>query len=333
MNNRLSLQDIAGLLATKTGRTRKDSEQFLREFITLLSEGVFAERIVKVRGLGTFKVFEVEDRESIHVNTGERFVIPGHFKFGFTPDKELKELVNKPFSFFDTTEIEEDVVFPEETIKEKEEEEAETVYEVYEDKEEKAEEQEVAVAEPPQEEEVHLPIQPPEKAKKKNRFWSLFIIILVVLAVALGFYYYSSVFGVSPVAKEPVPVEETPAIPETPAEDILAGKDSIATSVQEEVVPEEIEEEPEILAYETIEAGSRLTLISLEYYGSKIFWVYIYEYNKQQIADPNNIPIGTKLAIPAPRIYGIDVKDKASVERASILQTEIIEGSLAHSDK
>ena len=99
MNNRLTIQELAGLLADYTGKDANSSELFLREFIAVVSEGVYTDKLVKVKGLGTFKIILVEKRESIHVNTGERFVIPGHYKFSFLPDKELRELVNKPFSF------------------------------------------------------------------------------------------------------------------------------------------------------------------------------------------------------------------------------------------
>ena len=111
MNSRLTIQDLAGLLAERTGKDRNSSEQFLREFIAIVSQGVFTDKMTKVKGLGTFKIVLVEKRESIHVNTGERFTIPAHYKFSFLPDKELRELVNKPFSFFETTELSEDVDF------------------------------------------------------------------------------------------------------------------------------------------------------------------------------------------------------------------------------
>ena len=134
MNNRLTIQDLAGLLAEYTGKDKNSSERFLREFIAVVSEGVYTDKLVKVKGLGTFKIIPVEKRESIHVNTGERFVIPEHYKFSFLPDKELRELVNKPFSFFETTELGEnvdftdmDIVSDEPEIKETEDESVEEV--------------------------------------------------------------------------------------------------------------------------------------------------------------------------------------------------------------
>ena len=111
MNNRLSIQDLAFILSEQTGKSTEEALRFLQEFIAVVSEGVYNDKLVKVKGLGTFKIIRVEERASVSVNSGERFVIPSHYKFTFTPDKELKELVNKPFSLFDTVELNEEVDF------------------------------------------------------------------------------------------------------------------------------------------------------------------------------------------------------------------------------
>lgn len=111
MNNRLSIQDLALILSEQTGKSTEEALRFLQEFIAVVSEGVYNDKLVKVKGLGTFKIIRVEERASVSVNSGERFVIPSHYKFTFTPDKELKELVNKPFSLFDTVELNEEVDF------------------------------------------------------------------------------------------------------------------------------------------------------------------------------------------------------------------------------
>lgn len=111
MNNRLSIQDLALILSEQTGKSTEEALRFLQEFIAVVSEGVYNDKLVKVKGLGVFKIIRVEERASVSVNSGERFVIPSHYKFTFTPDKELKELVNKPFSLFDTVELNEEVDF------------------------------------------------------------------------------------------------------------------------------------------------------------------------------------------------------------------------------
>ena len=82
-----------------------------------------------------------------------------------------------------------------------------------------------------------------------------------------------------------------------------------------------------------IKSGDRLTSISLKYYGHKFFWVYIYKYNDAVIVDPNNIPIGTEIRIPAPARYGINAKDRASIDKAAALQTEILSEGDRKGDK
>ena len=98
MNSKVLLQDLAQSLAAKRKMQRKDAEVFLKAFFETVSDGILQDKIVKIKGLGTFKMIDVQDRESVNVNTGERIVIPGHSKISFTPDTELKDEVNKPFA-------------------------------------------------------------------------------------------------------------------------------------------------------------------------------------------------------------------------------------------
>lgn len=102
MNEKITLQDIVNLLSEKQGINRKEAELFVRAFFDLIEEALTNEKYVKIKGLGTFKLTEVNSRESVNVNTGERFEIQGHSKVSFTPDTTMKELINKPFSHFET---------------------------------------------------------------------------------------------------------------------------------------------------------------------------------------------------------------------------------------
>jgi nucleoid DNA-binding protein/nucleoid-associated protein YgaU len=105
MNSKINLSQLADLFAQISGLSKTASEQFVKAFFDIISQGVLAEGLVKVKGLGTFKLLQMEDRESVNVNTGERFTIEGHQKISFTPDAELKERINKPFAVFETVEI------------------------------------------------------------------------------------------------------------------------------------------------------------------------------------------------------------------------------------
>ncbi len=106
-----TIQDIAAVLVEKNGLEKRSAEQFAQAFFAVISEGLERDGQVKVRGLGTFKIVEVGDRESVSVSTGERVLIQGHAKVTFTPDATMKELVNKPFSQFETVPLNEGVNF------------------------------------------------------------------------------------------------------------------------------------------------------------------------------------------------------------------------------
>jgi len=106
MNERINLQDLSALLAEKMAITKKDAETFLREYFDVLNEELVNSGSIKIKDLGTFKLLQVEDRESVDVTTGERVLIPAHYKVAFLPDKKLAETVNEPFAFFETIEME-----------------------------------------------------------------------------------------------------------------------------------------------------------------------------------------------------------------------------------
>ena len=384
MNNRLAIQDLAGLLAEYTGKDKNSSERFLREFIAVVSEGVYTDKLVKVKGLGTFKIIPVEKRESIHVNTGERFVIPEHYKFSFLPDKELRELVNKPFSFFETTELREnvdftdmDVVLDEPDIKETED---ESIEEMIPEEKHFPEEEPVVFSEegsavPPEEdpvvfseeepagqpedegmdtlepvvdersdssgpdspsEEVETGLDAERKKPRTKRIAVVSMFVFLLMLFNIGLYLNRTYFFKK--EKEPLRIDTvfpkgetiaTEAVPDTTI--VFANEDSSQTVGETTVENPEVESEavsPKVIARVKIEPGSRLTLISLKYYGSKLFWVYLYEYNRAVITDPNNVPIGTVIEVPAPEMYGIDRRDRSSIEKAAARQTEILSGKL-----
>lgn len=107
MGSKITIQQLAKTLAQKKKLSQKDAEAFLKEFFDSIVQNVTTDKLVKIKGLGTFKLIEVQDRESVHVNTGERFIIPGHSKLSFIPETALKDLVNKPFADFQTVIINE----------------------------------------------------------------------------------------------------------------------------------------------------------------------------------------------------------------------------------
>ncbi len=106
-----SLNGLADKLAEKSGLSQIEAELFIRKMFDACHQGLAADKIVKMRWLGTFKVTSVKERESVDVNTGERIVIEGRDKISFTPDNILKEIVNKPFAQFETVIVNDGVDF------------------------------------------------------------------------------------------------------------------------------------------------------------------------------------------------------------------------------
>ena len=116
--SKLNVFDLSGVLMSKNGLGDKESRRFVKAIFDVIQECLDEDKVVKVKGLGTFKIIEVDDRESINVNTGERVLIEGHSKLTFTPDSVMKEIVNKPFSQFETVILNDGVDFPEPAIEE-----------------------------------------------------------------------------------------------------------------------------------------------------------------------------------------------------------------------
>lgn len=123
MNERLTIQDLIDLLAAKHSMTKKDAEAFVKEFFLLIEQALEDEKYLKIKGLGTFKLVDVDSRESVNVNTGERFQIQGHTKVSFTPDANIRDAINKPFSHFETVVLNENTVLEDTPMDETEEDE------------------------------------------------------------------------------------------------------------------------------------------------------------------------------------------------------------------
>lgn len=536
MNERLTTRGLAELLAHQTGLDSQRAEKFIDALSSYISQGIERNKVVKILGLGTFKIVLVRERESVHIQTGERFVIPAHHKLSFVPDKDFKEQINRPFAFFEPVEAidgdmpeatenvqatedkkpkkvsfkkdvaidevvavptvvtpepetsitdaeienlpvkepldvaddpivpdEYEVVYPDDeydiTEQEQEQEietaiEPDTVYDFSEIEEypeevtekyqeEIIEEQEVEeeVYTDTDKEEVSNEYDAPVAEEKKKRtaplwLWFLLLPLLFLAGVGIGTYaflYYTSdralkteqllISGTNQktIENTPLPIGVIPAtdIKETEEDRMLESADGVLTDeTADSPLPEdankniensstaetaetadkkedkavidwlapspenpnpktetkradkpnrEIEERNKNLTDKNkanakattassgnakttnsntakagnttttaanrtkampskvrMTAGSSLTQIAMEYYGDKIFWVYIYEHNKSRIKNFDNIPVGTELRLPSPKTYGINAKSDASVKKARQKQSELM---------
>lgn len=109
--SKLGIKELSSSLFDKHGLNKTDAEKFVSAVFDVINEGLASDKLVKVKGLGTFKIIGVSPRKSVDVNTGEPIVIEGRDKISFTPDATLRDEINKPFSQFDTVVLNEGVDF------------------------------------------------------------------------------------------------------------------------------------------------------------------------------------------------------------------------------
>ena len=108
MKKKITTTELASFIAQREGTSKSSAEAFVRKFFEVIERGLLEDKYVKIKGLGTFKLVVVGERESVNVQTGERFQISGHTKVSFTPDNSLKELVNRPFAHFTAVDLNDD---------------------------------------------------------------------------------------------------------------------------------------------------------------------------------------------------------------------------------
>ena len=142
-----SITQLATILVKKNGTSNDEALKFVTAIFDIVKEGLETDKLVKIKGFGTFKIIDVDPRESVNVNTGERVLINGHQKITFTPDSVMKEMVNRPFAQFETVVLNDGVDFSDidklsninENI-DKQEETQEEIQEIIQEEEEKKEE-------------------------------------------------------------------------------------------------------------------------------------------------------------------------------------------------
>lgn len=113
---KITLTNIAEELAVRSGLDKETADSFVRAFVATIEKGLDADHLVKIKGLGTFKLMDMNDRSSVDVNSGERITIKGYTKVSFTPDSSMKEFINRPFAHFEPTELNEG--YPDEEVAE-----------------------------------------------------------------------------------------------------------------------------------------------------------------------------------------------------------------------
>ena len=285
---KLTIQDIAKVLVEKSGLTQKEANKFATEMFSIIQQRLEEDELVKIKGFGTFKIINVEARESVSVRTGERVMIDSHAKVTFTPDTVMKELVNKPFSQFETVVLndgvefddvaednEEDVAPVEDVISPVEElpvvemaqvEEEPQVVETPQIEEEPQVEEEPQIEEEPQVEETPMvklaedepveeePVADEEPVEEESSWkkWLLAVAVVLVLMglSAYGGYYYAMRKMSAQKTETATIKKDEVATPEKPVDSVAVAKDTVVAAPVE-VAQTEVKAEESVKKEET----------------------------------------------------------------------------------
>ena len=338
-SKKISLQELTDTIVAQSGVTKRFTESFLRELVQVIQEYLEKDGVVKVKGLGTFKLIWNEPRKSVDVSTGASIVLPGHYKVTFTPDAEVKEKINAPYSHLDTVMGAAEILTPAEELEDDldEPEIEEPLVVEPEVQESVAVEPEVIVqpiAEEPEPKEVApTPNTETPVAPKRRKWWvAVVIIMLLALLGAAGFYWRNVIIPqrnvMPPTAiKSPVVVVRIDTIDEVIADtlaidSVMQQPDTVVAPVKELTLENYTYQDAlnaPVREMVTVIDGSRLTMIALRAYGHKAFWVYVYDANRNVLNSPNAVEKGMQLVIPDLPLSIVNPKSRLCIEKASEL--------------
>ena len=286
--NKISTQEISEIVAKESAKSKKFSEQFLRELVSVIAEYLQKDGIVKVKGLGTFKVVTVEERKSVDVSTGKEIILPAHNKIQFTAENSVKQTI-------------------------------------------KGQESNHRITESPNHQEIT------ESPHHRSYLYWIIILIVVVDFAALAYvsvpywkpYYDEFMNKGESDAEDEFVIKQVVPDTEAVVEDIVATEpaDTANTEVVEQ--PETVEQgitlenytyqmamEVPVKGTETVIDGSRLTMIAYRAYGSKDFWVYIYDANRDVLNRPSDIATGMTIKIADLPLSIVDPNNPACIDKA-----------------
>ncbi len=307
MSEKITIQHLARRLAEKHGMEQKDAEAFAKGMFELIEEALAAERYVKIKGLGTFKLTEVDNRESVDVNTGERIEIQSHFKVSFTPDSGMRELINKPFSHFETVILNEHTELENtETELTQEEETNEEGTDLRDDDLSIPSETDVPEPLPVR----SSPVAEDSPSKKKTGIsWKRAGIIVLLLCVGGWFFMFLRPGDENPI---PLAMEKEVLLPK----ESTLSSDTLTQTNQTETLPtvppvfHQMKISQVTLAdtveYEitgtrtsyTLQEGETLVKVAQKFYGTKDLWPYLVKHNRDLIKNADVVLVGMTLRIP-----------------------------------
>lgn len=325
MNEKINMQTLIDCLVERQGLGKKETGNFVKEFFRLIEEALEREKYVKIKGLGTFKLISVDSRESININTGERFEIHGHTKISFSPDPILKDYINKPFAHFDTVVLHENTVFADDVQIDSQEKENSLVEQTL-DKIEKnvTDVEEAHLDEHFSEQEKQTEMMEQQNSSEHEnsisssfvkRNWS--VVVLFILFLGIACFYWGDNLNTnnheldftqddidtqvdlgSGLVADTFEMQKKDTVKDVVK--IIGTSDIILkVSSNKYFVPDSTTYL--IIGTDTVhvvQEGETLTKIALKYYGTKALWPYLVMHNSTVIKTPNYVPFGTKIQIP-----------------------------------
>lgn len=357
MNNKLTIVDIADLVSTKSGMTKKESELFVKEFFALATEVISKGESLTINGVGSFVPVWVDARTSVDVNTKQPIEIPGHYKLSFTPDKIMRDAVNAPFSAFTTEVVEvsseettlenttntddnnviievvdDEIVEEVEAVEEQETEEFEKLQDSVEEEQTEIIINDTQIVAPVVvENKIDAEVLKREfNRRTRNGYIGGFLtaLILFVVFILIWIFFINDGKGISfsfssfKISSLNDVEQSQPIVIEENNIDSLVVEPAEEKFDSIKIVNEEqVVKEPVI---ETIERGKFLTTIAQKYYGDKVFWVYIYRENSGRIWNPKDLKAGFEVVVPEASKYDIDASNPESVQRAKELEKQIL---------
>ena len=322
-NKKVTLQELADVISAQSGATKRFTDSFLRELVVVIQEYLEKDGVVKVKGLGTFKLLWIEARKSVNVATKETIILPAHYKLSFSPEESIKLELNAV----------EGIVSGGASVIQDAENDAQPIEETVEKAPASVE---VAVEETSGvtvEETAEVAVEEPASKKSHKTLVSI-IIILVLVILGLAAYILvpdldaklmgiikptlkeskfevqdaNSVVSDSAVIVEPEvsgPIVE-PTKDKLPAEPMIT-LDNYTPSVAKNAPTREVV---------TVIDGSRLTMVAYRAYGHKAFWVYVYDANRDRLKRPSDVEKGMQLRIADLPKSLVNSKDQRCLDKA-----------------
>jgi nucleoid DNA-binding protein len=341
MDTKRLLQDLTDGLSASQGIKKKEAEDFIRLYFDTIQNALLNDRVVKVNRLGTFKLIEVEARNSVNVNTGEAVVIPEHLKISFIPETSFKEAINKPFADFEPIEA----TIEKKTDKNSIKHDTPPINQTPVNEPTVQKHHTPPAYEPKKQPEIQELLDqlttndhPMKPVKPHQPVRTILLVVLGILLIA-SLTIWSVVSNQSAKKdvteklklveaynlEDTVGYSEEPVLIESPAinDSIEAATQPVNQASKSTPTTEKPTSKRSIPSSVVIGDGDRLTLIAQTYYGHKVYWVYIYMENKEAISNPNNVPVGTTLRLPDKHPTLMDPTNAQSIQKAEALQDRI----------